>query len=75
MKSSSEITAQVSKWGNPNEYTLFSLYTRDEGDMAIYRLQLILSLSLRTDTHERGGTRTVTDNSQSNAGNVPYSQS
>ena len=34
--------------------------THHEGDMTIYRLKLILILNLRTNTHERGGTRTRT---------------
>ena len=32
--------------------------TQHEGDMHIYCLQLILDLKLRTNTHERRGTRT-----------------
>ena len=33
--------------------------THQEGDMAIYWLQLILILNLKTNTHERGGTQTL----------------
>ena len=53
----SETNVSVNYLRNCNHF--FSLFcvkgTHHEGDVAIYWLQLILSLNWRTNTHERGG--------------------